>query len=258
MNMKILQRKFKTTRDGLTIRGREFRPETGKNLPIAIVSHGFLATQAATRGYAKWFAQQGYAAYCFDFIGGGIGSRSDGKLRDMSVLTEKRDLRSVMDYAASRPYTNAADMTLMGCSQGGFVSAMVAADAPEKVSRLILFYPALCIPDDARKGQMMFFHFDSANIPDTITGGPLTLGGDYARAVVDMDAFEAIRSYGGPVLLIHGDQDRIVSVEYACRAKEAYGSNARLLILEGAGHGFKPDENAKALDAIRTFLNTAP
>ncbi len=95
--MKILKRKFQINSSGAAIRGIEYRPE-GENLPIAIVSHGFLATYGTTKHYAEWFAQQGFAAYCFDFIGGGVGCHSDGKLRDMTVLTEKEDLTAVINY----------------------------------------------------------------------------------------------------------------------------------------------------------------
>ncbi len=253
--MKIHQQKFEATRDGLTIRGVAYRPEKEGRLPIAIVSHGFLANLSTTKAYAKWFAGQGYAAYCFDFIGGGIGIKSDGKLRDMSVLTEKADLLAVLEFAASRPDNDPADVTLMGCSQGGFVSALTAAEIPQRVSRLILFYPALCIPDDARRGQMMFFRFDPANIPDRITGGPLALGGDYARAVIGMDAFAEIRRYGGPVLILHGEKDDIVPVEYARRAGEAYGDHAEVHILPGAGHGFATVDDEKALAAVGAFIS---
>ena len=37
-------------------------------------------------------------AYVFDFNGGGLGSRSDGKMTEMSVLTEAADLEVVLDY----------------------------------------------------------------------------------------------------------------------------------------------------------------
>ena len=57
----------------------------------------------------------------------------------------------------------------MGCSQGGFVSALFAAAHPNVVvSRLILFYPALCIPEDARRGKMLMYAFDPSNIPEQI------------------------------------------------------------------------------------------
>ena len=50
-------------------RGTEYRPE-GEKLPIAIVSHGFMAWQDTVRHYVQELARMGYAAYCFDFCGG--------------------------------------------------------------------------------------------------------------------------------------------------------------------------------------------
>lgn len=254
--MKLLKKKFQVSRDGKTIHGIEYRPE-GENLPIAIVSHGFLATYGTTKHYARWFAQQGYAAYCFDFIGGGVGCHSDGKLRDMTVLTEKADLHAVIRHVSALPYTNDDSLTLMGCSQGGFVSAMVAAELQEKVSRLILLYPALCIPDDARAGKMMVFKFDPKNIPDRLSFGPLVLSGDYARAVVDMDPYEEIKSYSGPVLLIHGEKDPIVNISYAHRAKEAYTDSCTLHILPNAGHGFRKTDDQAAFAIMEQFLRNS-
>ena len=43
---------FECKRGPLCIRGTEYRPE-GENLPVAIVSHGFMAWQDTVRQYAK-------------------------------------------------------------------------------------------------------------------------------------------------------------------------------------------------------------
>ena len=58
-------------RDGLTIRGYEYRPQ-GEQLPIAIVSYGFMANLMTVKHYAKSLASMGYAAFCFDFNGGSV------------------------------------------------------------------------------------------------------------------------------------------------------------------------------------------
>ena len=99
------ERVFECKRDGLTIRGTEYRP-AGDTLPVAIVSHGFMAFQDTVRQYAKALARLGYCAYCFDFCGGSvIKGKSDGDTREMSVLTEVRDLEAVITYVQSLPYT---------------------------------------------------------------------------------------------------------------------------------------------------------
>ena len=62
--------------------------------PIAvIICHGFKANQSYVKKYAKAAVSCGYAAYTFDFCGGCIGGLSDGRSTEMSVLTEKMDLK---------------------------------------------------------------------------------------------------------------------------------------------------------------------
>ncbi len=245
---------FSCVRDGMTINGLVYLPE-GRDLPIAIVSHGFMATYHTTKGYAEWFADHGYAAFCFDFNGGGIGSKSDNDTTKMSVLTEAEDLKAVIAYAQSRPETDASDLTLMGCSQGGYVSAMVASELLGKVRQLILFYPAFCIPDDARAGQLMMAKFDPDNIPDTFRCGPMKLGKCYPEAVMNVQFEEMIKPYEGPVLIVHGDQDKIVDVDYAKRAQQVY-QDAKLEILAGAGHGFSKKEDPQALAYVGKFIKS--
>ena len=65
----VLKSKFSCQRDGLTIRGYEYRPQ-GDNIPIAIVSHGFMANLMTVKHYTQFLASMGYAAFCFDFNGG--------------------------------------------------------------------------------------------------------------------------------------------------------------------------------------------
>ena len=264
-NTNITEHFFECQRDGLTIRGTEYRP-TGENLPIAIVSHGFMAFQDTVRHYAKLFAELGYAAYCFDFCGGSvIKGKSDGKTTEMSVLTEVKDLEAVIEYAKSLPYTNAYDVTLMGCSQGGFVSALVAAKQKEQIAKLVLFYPALCIPDDARAGKMMFAKFDPNNIPEFVNCSPMKLGRCYVADVIGMNPFEEIKGYPGEVLLVHGTADKIVKWDYAKRTYQTYLKNnpaglvpeqrVTLRLIEDGAHGFSKKHDKMAMEEIKKFVN---
>ena len=256
--------KFECNRDGLTIRGTEYRP-AGENLPIAIVSHGFMANQDSVKHYAKLFAELGYVAYCFDFNGGCVmNGKSDGKTTEMSVLTEVKDLEAVMEYAKSCSYTDASRMVLAGGSQGGFVSALTAAKHPEEIVKLVLLFPALCIPDDARAGHMMFAKFDPDNIPDIVNCGPMKLGRCYVADVIGMNPYEEIKGYPGPVLLIHGTADDLVKCEYSKRAFDTYQNHnprklskeerATLYLIEGGGHGFSPKHDKLAMEEIRKFV----
>lgn len=255
MKAAITKSEFSCERDGLAIRGTQYRPAEGNDFPIAIVSHGFMANRQSVAHYAKRLAKWGFAAFCFDFNGGCIKGKSDGKTTDMSVLTEKEDLKAVIAYARSLDYVNQKRLVLMGCSQGGFVSALTAAELQDQVSELILFYPALCIPDDARKGHMMFAEFDPQNIPEVVPCGPMKLGKIYPQAVMAMDPFAEIAAYKGAVLLVHGTADKIVDATYAKRAREAYGERQCVLqMIEGGTHGFKRSADNAAMFGMKQFL----
>ena len=140
----------------------------------------------------------------------------------------------------------------MGCSQGGFVSALVAAKHTGLVDKLVLFYPALCIPDDARAGKMMFAKFDPKNIPERLNCGPMKLGRCYPADVIDMDPIAEIKPYHGPVLIVHGTMDRIVKLDYSRQAQRAY-PNAKLHIIEGGTHGFSKKHDAISIAHLKRF-----
>ena len=263
----ISETSFACKRDNLTIRGTEYRPQ-GENFPIAIVSHGFMAFQDTVRHYAKKLAELGYVSYCFDFCGGCVvKGKSDGKTTEMSVMTEVKDLETVIEYAAGREYSNPQKIVLMGCSQGGFVSAITASKLNSRISKLILFYPALCIPDDARAGKMMFAKFDPHNLPDIIPCGPMKLGKCYVKDVIDLDPYLEICKFQGDILIVHGTKDRIVNIKYAEQAYDVYlkktkQSNLTRIVsfhkIEGGGHGFSKKHDAVAIGYLERFLAAEP
>ena len=251
---------FSCERDGLTIKGTVFLPKGKPDCPIAVISHGFMANQMFSQIHAQNLAKMGYAAFCFDFCGGTLVGSSDGDSTDMSVLTEVEDLKAVIEFAKSQSYTDENELILLGCSQGGFVSAIVAAEMKEEVDALILLYPALCIPDDARSGEMMFAKFDPQNVPETFRCGPMKLGRRYVTDVIEMDPYEIIHQYTGKVLIIHGNQDKIVDISYALRAVETYsqaGADVEMKIIDKGGHMFfRPIHAYKALGYIREYVRT--
>lgn len=132
------------------------------------------------------------------------------------------------------------------------VSALTAAKHPDAVDRLVLFYPAFCIPDDARAGHMMMAHFDPQNLPEKIHRGPMQLGRCYPEAVMHMDIFREIAPYTGRVLIIHGTADGIVKPDYAKKAAKAY-ANAELHFIDGGAHGFNRRHDAEAIRYLTDF-----
>lgn len=260
----IKKSEFECKREKLTIHGYMFKPvfHSGKKkLAPVILSHGFMADWHMCERYAEIFAKWGYAAFVFDFNGGGLSCRSDGPTEKMSVLTEIQDLDAVRNYVSSLEFIDISKLILLGCSQGGAVSALYAARNPSKLEKLVLFYPALCIPDDARSGHMLSAHFDPKNVPETVKCGSMTLGSCYINDVIDMDIFKEIEPWKGPVCILHGDQDSIVNLRYSQQAIEVYrkdtaeGDNSKqLFVIKDGGHVFDRMHDKIAVSNLKQYL----
>ena len=104
---------------------------------------------------------------------------------------------------------------------------------------------------------MLFAQFDPNDIPEIIDCGPMKLGRQYAAEMVNVDPYSAISPYQGPVLIVHGTADMIVNVDYARNAAKAYEAatpgRTKLVIIEGGAHGFVPEHDAIAIDAVKEF-----
>jgi hypothetical protein len=84
----------------LKIRGHIWQKEEAKEgdkKPAVILSHGFMANGGMCFDYARLLVNLGYVAVTFDFCGGGLMSRSDGKSENMTLFTELDDLFAVID-----------------------------------------------------------------------------------------------------------------------------------------------------------------
>ena len=240
-------------RDGLIIRGRLFRNRGGK-LPVIILSHGLGMNHEMCEDYAKLAAELGYAALTFDFNGGSFVSESSGKSKDMTVLTEVEDLKTVISFAKQLPEVDPSDITLLGCSQGGVVSAVTAAKLGSKIiKRLILLYPGFCMAEHAREGRMITACFDPENIPDVLQSEPMELSRDFARCVINWTLKDMTGGYNGKVLYLQGTDDEIVNVRYAREAVKEY-PDAEYHEIAGGGHVFHGKYDEEAKEYIRGFL----
>ena len=247
----IKKTRFELDSQGCQLRGFILRPPQAGRLPTVIVSHGFASCTRDTKKYAMVFVEEGYAAVCFDFCMSGSG-KSTGSSLGMSVLTEKADLLNVLDYVRELDFVDSNRITLAGCSQGGFVSALAAAERESEIERLILYYPALCIPDDARRGQMITAKFDPNHVPEQFRALFVKLGAKYALDAQGLDPFREICGFQKPVLIVHGTEDKLVDISYSRRAAQGY-SNCQLVEVNG-DHGFVLSGFAESRRATLEFL----
>ena len=229
-------------RDGNRIFGMMYYNSTAsEKQPAVILSHSSSLTHEAMKGYASAIAKMGFAAYCFDFCGGSDKSKSDGKTDEMTVFTEVEDLRAVVKTVKSFDYVDSSNVCLLGSSQGGLVSALLADECPDDFAGMILFYPAFNIPEMVK----MFSGFGDF-------GGMMWMSEAYINSIKDFDVWSHIGKFSKPVCIIHGTADMIVPISNSEKAVGLYPS-ATLNKIEGANHGF----NAANLGSMGSMMGAS-
>ena len=235
-------------RKGMKISGALFIPDRASPVPLVILSHGFGGNRGGVKGYAESFAEHAIATYIFEFIGGGDHIKSDGKMTEMSVLTEAEDLIVILDNLKADARFKAEQIFLFGESQGGFVSTYVAAMRPADVAGLVLLYPAFVLHDYVRRLTP-----DPERIPAEIKLLGKTVGRIYNKDVLSFDIYTLMPRYSGKTLIIHGTADSLVPLSYSERAVKTF-PDAKLITLDGAGHVFYGNAMRKAADDAVEFV----
>lgn len=233
---------------GREIYGISYMPGSGKKCPVVIFSHGFNGTNTDFAMHSEYLAAKGVGAYCFDFCGGSVNSKSDLKTTEMSIFTEKEDLCAVIDTIKNWENVDRDNIFLFGGSQGGLVTALAADEYAEEIKGILLLYPAFCIADD---WNVRFPTLTS--IPDIHELWGVKLGRVFFESIHGYNVFEHIGKFHKNVLIFHGDQDKIVGLEYGERASKLY-PHARIEVFSGEGHGFSTIGNKRVVEMTYEFV----
>ena len=149
----------------------------------------------------------------------------------MSVKTEAKDLKAVLKAVKKYGFVDKERIFLLGESQGGYVAADVAYDKKRDTAGLILWYPGFVIPDAIKE-------MCKDGIPEEYEIFGMKIGSIYAKDAIRDKPYSRMKGYKKPVLIIHGDCDETVPIEYSYRAEKVY-PNVRLKVISNAGHGFE-------------------
>ena len=261
--MYIKEAPFTCKRDNLTIRGMQYFPadfEESANYPAVILCHGFTGNYTDMEDFCKKFAEMGYCSFCFSFCGGGKPAdedsvKSEGATTDMTISTEIEDLIAVKNYVKGQSFIDEKQLILVGASQGGFVSGLTAAKCGEEITKLIMIYPAFCIPDHARRGCLGGSSYNPLDVPERIDCRVTVLGRMFHDDVVGMDPYLELSAYQGPVLILQGLEDKVVNYSYAIRAKENFRvGQCHLQLIRNMGHDLDEQQFESAFASIRQFL----
>ena len=239
------------TDDGINLNVKLDMPENGaERCPLVIVIHGFTGHMEERHivAVAKALNETGFATLRVDMYGHGS---SGGRFENHTLYKWLTNALTVIDYARGLDFVT--DLYLCGHSQGGMTVMLAGAMKHDVIKGLIPLSPAWMIPEGARKGTLLGQDFDPDNIPEKLPAwGDRGLSGNYVRVAQTIHVEEAIDRYTGPVLIVHGDRDEAVPVEYGIKAAERY-KDCRLVLIPGDTHCY--DNHLElVLEAVKEWM----
>lgn len=246
---------YKIEYGNIVLFGELYEPLAEGKFPAVILSHGYNGHYSDFPAECKRLAERGYICYAFDYCGAQSNGKSTGRTgADYTPFTMKEDLRAVIQNIKSLPYVDETQIFLFGGSQGGFLTALTAADEDIKnqIAAIALYFPAFNIPDDWSSNYPTEASLPAENAVIDFWG--YKINGKFVRSIYHYDPFEVIGNYQKDVCIVWGDQDAIVKRQYIDRAVETYGARAKLTVIRGAGHGFGGSALQTAVSTVLQFL----
>lgn len=255
MPQKPTDASFETKDINITSRGKKLYglaviPKGGPaKKPAIIMSHGYGGTGQGFWSQMTELGKEGYICLALDLQGGGrMGSQSEGATTEMSIFTEKQNVLDALNEIRTWDCVDTENIFLLGESQGGCVSAILAPEVQDKIKAICLIYPALCIPDDARA-----LYKTKEDIPEVVNFMGMDIGKNYYAPVLDYDVYSVIPAFEKDVLIVHGTNDQLVKVTYSDKAASLY-KNCEYHTIEGGGHGFFGEQKVTSDKYVSDFL----
>ncbi|SEK27453.1 hypothetical protein SAMN02910377_00419 [Pseudobutyrivibrio ruminis] len=239
------------TDDGIKLNAKLDMPTNGAaKCPLCLVFHGFTGhiEEDHILAVSKGLNEVGVATLRVDLYGHG---NSDGEFKNHNLYKWLNNILTVVDYAKTLDFVT--EMYMCGHSQGGLAVTLAAAMERDVIKALIPLSPAYVIIEGAKQGELLGQPFDPENIPDMLQSWDgRELSGNYIRVAQSIDLDGAIKKYTGPVLIVHGDADEAVPVEYGIEASKKF-ANCTLKLIPGDTHCYDYHLD-QAVEAIKEFV----
>ena len=232
----MTEKDFTIMRDGLKLAAKISVPDKEK-YDVAILAYGFVGEMDPKINdllpvIAEKLQEKGLATVRFDFNGHG---KSDGPLDNMSIYNELEDYHAVLQYTLDN-LKGMQHLYLIGHSQGGVVSSMMAGFYADLVDKLVIMSPAATLVDDAKIGTCYGIDYDPNHVPAKLDFKDFKLNDWYFRTAKFINVYDVASAFHGPVLALHGEKDQIVN-NYASRHYQAVLDNCEFHLIPDSDHG---------------------
>jgi uncharacterized protein len=216
------EEKFIRTKDGANLHGLLFHADSSKG--VILYLHGNGGALDTWGSVAGAYTSSHYDVFMLDYPGYG---KSEGSIAGEEQLVDGVQVA----YDSLKTHYAEPDIIVLGYSIGSGLAAKVAS--VNHPGMLILQAPYFSMKDLARR------EFPWA--PSFVLRYPLMTN-------------EHLRSCAMPVVVFHGDQDRVIPYQDAVELSKSFKSGDTLITLHGWGHnGFT--DSPEYLDAIRRILH---
>jgi len=237
--------------DGLQLAGELYVPRGTKAFPTLCICHGIPAVQhdPNDRGYAalaQGFCDAGFLTLIFNFRGAG---RSQGNL---DLLGWSHDLQAAVDFLQALEEADENRFSLLGFSGGAAVAIHHTALDPRISAVAACACPAnfgSLVGRDSGAGCIQHFRnigvIRDSDFPPSIE---IWLNG--FQTVSPIHWVDKVSPC--PLLLVHGDADEVVPLEHAHRLYRKAREPKELVIVPGAKHRLRLEE--QAMNAVLNWL----
>jgi alpha-beta hydrolase superfamily lysophospholipase len=211
--------------DGLPIRGWWTSPASPK--AVAVLLHGYVMSRAENAALAAQMHRNGIASLLFDFRAHG---KSGGNVTGIGWF-ESADVIAACRFVRARCPN--LPVVLIGSSMGSAAAVFAVAEAPDCADGLVLdsSYSSLA---SATLGWWNFIGGKAAAAmlaPVVLVSWPIVRFNPFKVSVS-----RALATVQKPVMIIHGEEDDLVSPIHARRNFAAANEPKELLMIPGASH----------------------
>ena len=218
------------TDDGLRLSGWFFPVAGAAPRVTVLVFNGNAGNRGHRVPLAVALGRRGFQVFLLDYRGYGGNA---GRPTEQGLAT---DARAALQYLAGRPDVDPSRLVYFGESLGTAVAIGLATEHPP--AALILRSPFTSMADIGRH------HYWWLPVRWLIRDR--------------YDAVEDMRDVRSPILVIAGERDDIVPIEYSRRLYKAAGASKTFFVLPGANHNdFELLAGDAMLTAIARFLNAS-
>lgn len=212
---------------------------------VVICAHGHQGSKADMLGIGPGLWRHGHSVLLFDFRGCGYSDAGPQSLGH----GEQHDLKAAIDLAKSRRPD--ARVALVGFSMGAAASVLVGAD-DDRVDLFVLDTPF------AEMADVLGYAYRRFRLParPLLALADLMVRLRHGYRMAEVRPVDVIsRLSPRPVLLMHGDDDRITPLEHVHRLARAAGDNVEVVVFPGAWHcGAYFMDRPGYIDRVATFI----